>query len=76
MNGGGYSNSRLDALLNEGAEQHSKARRGDLLREATALVHAERPILALYRQNDLYAFSERLDFQPQPHQLSTRWSGG
>ena len=31
-------------------------------------MHAERPILALYRQNDLYAFSERLDFQPQPHQ--------
>ena len=36
------------------------------------VVHAERPILAALPQNDLHAFSERLDFQPQPHQqLST-----
>lgn len=68
MNGGGYSNPRLDRLLEDDSGQHSKARRGDLLREATALVHADRPILALYRQQDLHAFSERLDFQPQPHQ--------
>ena len=68
MNGGGYSNPRLDRLLEDGAGRHSKTRRGELLREATLLVHADRPILALYRQNDLHAFSERLDFQPQPHQ--------
>lgn len=68
MNGGGYSNPRLDRILEDGASRRSTQRRGDLLREATALVHADRPILALYHPNDLYAFSDRLDFQPQPHQ--------
>jgi peptide/nickel transport system substrate-binding protein len=68
MNGGGYSSPRLDQLLENGLGRHSKTRRGELLREATLLVHADRPILVLYRQNDLHAFSEDLDFRPQPHE--------
>jgi hypothetical protein len=68
MNGGGYSNPLLDRILEDSAGRRSVPRRVDRLREATALVHADRPILALCRPNDLYAFSERLDFRPEPHQ--------
>jgi peptide/nickel transport system substrate-binding protein len=68
MNGGGWSDPRLDRLLDQATHEASKARRGILLREATALVHAERPILPLYRENDLYAFTTALDYEPQPHQ--------
>jgi peptide/nickel transport system substrate-binding protein len=68
MNAGAYSNARLDRLLEESAHEASEEQRGALLREATAIVHAERPILPLYRENDLYAFSTDLDFTPEPYQ--------
>ncbi len=60
-------NPALDRILEDGESRRSTPRRADQLREATALVHGDRPILALYRPDDLYAFSERLDFQPPPH---------
>lgn len=68
MNGGGYSNARLDRLLEISAHERRETERASLLREATALIHAERPILPLFRQHDLYAFSKDLDFRPEPQQ--------
>jgi peptide/nickel transport system substrate-binding protein len=72
MNGGGYSDQRLDALLEQAGHTRGTKRRAQLLCDATALVRAERPIVPLYRQHDLYAFSETLDFRPEPRrQFST-----
>ncbi len=68
MNGGGYSNAGFDELLDQFSRERVEARRAALLRKAAAVIHAERPIVPLYRQNDLYAFSDFLDYQPQPHQ--------
>ncbi len=68
MNGGGFSNPRLDALLMAADHERSEKVRADALREATSIVLAERPILPLYVQKDLYAFSASLDFEPLPRQ--------
>jgi peptide/nickel transport system substrate-binding protein len=68
MNCGGYSNERLDRLLERAAQATVPELRMQTLLAATALVRSERPILPLYRANDLYAFSDRLDFQPEPNQ--------
>lgn len=48
--------------------ERSEKVRADALREATSIVLAERPILPLYVQKDLYAFSASLDFEPLPRQ--------
>jgi peptide/nickel transport system substrate-binding protein len=73
MNGGGYANATLDRLLAESARRRlSNREHAPQLREATALIHGNRPVLPLYRENDLYAFSDRLDYRPEPfEQFST-----
>ncbi len=68
MNGGGFSNPRFDALLATAAHDREEKTRTRALREATAIVLGERPILPLYVQDDFYAFSSDLDFEPLPRQ--------
>ena len=67
MNGGGWSEPRFDALLERVTGLRAHEKRAPLLVEATRLVAQERPILPLYRQHDLFAFSDRLEFDPQAH---------
>jgi peptide/nickel transport system substrate-binding protein len=68
MNGGGFSSPRFDALLATAAHDREEKTRTTALREATAIVLGERPILPLYVQDDFYAFSSDLDFEPLPRQ--------
>jgi peptide/nickel transport system substrate-binding protein len=68
MNGGGFSSPRFDALLATAAHNREEKTRTVALREATAIVLGERPILPLYVQDDFYAFSSDLDFEPLPRQ--------
>ncbi len=65
MNGGGWSEPRFDALLERVAGLRAHEKRAPLLLEATRLVAQERPILPLYRLHDLFAFSDRLEFDPR-----------
>ena len=68
MNGGDFSNLRLDALLAASDHEGDERIRAGALREATGIVFAEHPILPLYVQKDLYAFSSDLNFEPLPRQ--------
>ncbi len=65
MNGGGWSDARFDRLLESVAGLRAHEKRAPLLVEATRLVARERPLLPLYRLHDLFAFSERLEFDPR-----------
>ena len=68
MNGGGFASPRFDALLATAAHEREEKTRTTALLEATAIVLAEHPILPLYVQDDLYAFSSDLEFEPLPRQ--------
>jgi peptide/nickel transport system substrate-binding protein len=68
MNGGGFASPRFDALLATAAHEREERTRTMALLEATAIVLAERPILPLYVQDDFYAFSSDLEFEPLPRQ--------
>ena len=67
MNGTGWSDPRFDALLDRTGGLRAHEKRASLLEEATRLVAQERPILPLYRLHDLFAFSDRLEFEPRQH---------
>ncbi len=57
FNAGHWSNSRYDALLDEGAREHDLARRADLLHQAEAIALRELPWIPLmhYRNKALIA---------------------
>lgn len=65
MNGGGWSDARFDGLLKRVSGLRAHEKRAPLLVEATRLVARERPLLPLYRLHDLFAFSDRLEFDPR-----------
>ncbi len=66
-NGGGFSSPRLDGLLAAYADEPEPARQVELLQEATHLVARERPVIPLYRQNDLYGVAAALRWEPPSH---------
>jgi peptide/nickel transport system substrate-binding protein len=59
-NSSGYADARLDALLDDASREPVPAHRADLLRRATRLVDEERPLIPLYRRNDLFAHRQDL----------------
>lgn len=65
FNGGGYSSSDLDAMIEKAAEPLPREEQEDLLRRIAAHVYQELPVIPLYRQGDLYALADDLSFQPR-----------
>lgn len=65
VNGGGYSNPRVDELIQQAQLEEDAPHRGEMLREVTRLVVREWPIAPLYRQSDLYAHDRKLRFRPR-----------
>ncbi|HLA78240.1 MAG TPA: ABC transporter substrate-binding protein [Vicinamibacteria bacterium] len=66
LNAGGYSSPQVDALLDQAMVPGTpRDRRTPLLAVAERL-REDLPLIPLYRQRDLYAFSSRLLFEPRP----------
>jgi len=64
-NGGGYSNPDLDRLLDTVPAQLGVKTRAEALERVARIVNTEHPIVPLYRQKSLYAFTSDLAFEPQ-----------
>lgn len=60
-----YSNETLDALLDEATSSVDPAARQEIYEEAVALLQEEAPFIFLYKQQDAYGVSERLNWQPR-----------
>lgn len=54
----GYSNPRVDALLTKAARQTDTAERARTYGKAITLIHRDDPIVYLYRQRNLTAYSD------------------
>jgi peptide/nickel transport system substrate-binding protein len=65
FNAGGYSSPEVDRLLREQIGRLSSRERARLLAAVAARVHADVPVIPLYRQHDLYAFADNLLFEPR-----------
>ncbi|MCM2255227.1 MAG: ABC transporter substrate-binding protein [Vicinamibacteria bacterium] len=65
VNGGGYSNPRVDELIEQAQLEEDAPHRGEMLREVTRVVVQDWPIAPLYRQSDLYAHDRKLRFRPR-----------
>jgi peptide/nickel transport system substrate-binding protein len=66
-NDGHYCNQEFEALLAGARQTVDQAERQKLYAAATAISQSERPILYLYHQKWIYAFTARLDgFVPYP----------
>lgn len=65
-NGGRYANAKVDALIEKSAGILDREKREDVLQEVLHIALLEdQNIIPLHFQVDLYANSERLDFQPR-----------
>jgi len=60
-----YSDAEVDRFLAEASGLLGRAQRKTALQEAATRVHDQVAVVPLYRQRDLYAFKERLDFDPR-----------
>ncbi|MHB2165677.1 ABC transporter substrate-binding protein [Alsobacter sp. R-9] len=56
----GFSNARVDQLLDAAETETDQARRADMYKEAQAIVNAEAPWIFLWLPQDLYGVSKRL----------------
>jgi peptide/nickel transport system substrate-binding protein len=65
QNGGHYSNPEVDRLLEEAATRAAPEERRPLLYRVASLVQLDAPVIPLYRQADLYAYSADLEFEPR-----------
>jgi peptide/nickel transport system substrate-binding protein len=65
VNGVGYANPEFDRLLEAASAELDYGKGVELLRRATEILSAELPIIPLYREKDLYAFSSNLLFETQ-----------
>ena len=59
-NAAGYSNARVDQLLDAAETEPDQAKRAAMYKEAQALVNAEAPWVFLWLPQDLYGVSKRL----------------
>lgn len=73
----GYTNPRLDQLLEQELWTFGANHRSELMDEATEVLHDALPFFTLYRQDDLYVMNAELSFEPQQHRRlfggSFRW---
>lgn len=56
----GFSNPRIDALLDAAETEGDQARRAEMYKEAQTIVNAEAPWIFLWLPQDLYGVSKRL----------------
>jgi peptide/nickel transport system substrate-binding protein len=63
-NGAGYSNPRVDSLLDRSTGELRVGDRQQLLMDVGAAIHEDKPMIPLYRQEDIYAVGPRLGFDP------------
>ncbi len=64
-NGGGYSSPEVDRLLEAASRQLQADARRLLLHAMAVRVHADVPVVPLYRRTDLYATASGLSFVPR-----------
>ena len=70
LNYAGYCNPEFDKLIAESRSVNDPARRLKLFEQATAIEHADRPIVYLYHRHWLWAHTSRLSgFRPVPDGL-------
>lgn len=63
----GYSNAKVDSLLDAGETEADTAKRAALYKEAQTIVNAEAPWVFLWLPQDLYGVSKRLKgWKPSP----------
>lgn len=60
-----YQNEVLDDLITQGRTTIDPEARLEAYAEAVPLVHEEAPLIFLYKQQDAYGLSERLDWSPR-----------
>jgi peptide/nickel transport system substrate-binding protein len=61
-----YSNTRLDALIEQGRSTMDKAKRQKIYSETSKLVKEDVPWAFAYQQIDIYGVSARVNFKPRP----------
>ncbi len=64
-NGGGYSNPELDGLLARALATRVPEESRALFSHMARLVYDDIPVVPLYRQDDLFAYSARIAFTPR-----------
>jgi len=66
------ANPELDTLIDAGARETDREKRGDIYRKASRILHDEASVLFLYQANDLYGVAARVKgFVPRGDQ---RWT--
>lgn len=79
-NGGGYSDPDVDRLIEESSRARSGAERTAILTRIAQKVHADVPVIPLYRQADLYAMARDLELRPRLDRriwaIEMSWKGG
>jgi peptide/nickel transport system substrate-binding protein len=64
-NAGKYSNEKVDNLLKEASEALSLEKREQLLQEANRVAMEDIAVIPLYKQPDLYAHKNGINFTPR-----------
>ncbi len=66
-NRSGYSNAKLDQLLEKAGAEINRGKRAELYKEAQAIVHKDAPLIFLWLPQDLYGASANLaGWKPSP----------
>ncbi len=73
FNGGGYSNSTIDASIHEASRRSSLTDRWLAFRHLAELVRADVPVLPLVVATDVYASRRGLEFQPRLDRRIRAW---
>lgn len=64
----GYSNPKVDDLLDKEQQEFNPEKRKKYLREAMSLITEEAPACFMWRHKLLWGISKQLDYQPRPDQ--------
>lgn len=68
-----YCDERIDEVLTEAAAIVDPEARAEAMAEVQRLVLAEAPWLFLYQQHDIYAMSEKLEWEPRVDETVSLW---
>lgn len=79
-NGSGFSDPRVDRLLEQAASKTDARDRLPLLQAVAEIAHEALPVVPLYRQTDLYGVAEGLELEPRLDRrvrgYDLRWKDG
>jgi peptide/nickel transport system substrate-binding protein len=68
-NGGRYVNARLDAIVDAIRVEPDLAKRRALTRDALAIIHADLPLIPLYRRTLAWAMRQDVDVAIWPNDI-------